>query len=143
MSGGRAVSACLGRVYVAGGGQCRAAGRRWRAEVITALQNTGGHGTRHQSKAGPNVNALARKDLPSVVALTEGRLRTEKPNEIKGVALPSVVAVQNTTTRSESASGGWLLVLAPSLAGVGYPPSRYFPAIERCGLFGPLHLSRG
>lgn len=77
------------------------AGRRC-AGASSALQMPALRGTGHQTKAGPDVNGLTRKDLPSLVAVTEGRLRTRKPFIHAVVALPSVVAVKNTTTRSQS-----------------------------------------
>jgi hypothetical protein len=42
-----------------------------------------------------------RKDLPSLAGVTEGRLRTKNPCIHAVVALPSLVAVQMSTTRSQ------------------------------------------
>jgi hypothetical protein len=123
-------------------GLCRAAGGRWRAGAIAALQIPSFTGTRYQSKERPHALGLTRKDLPSVVALTAGRLRTEKPNEIKGVAVVAVVAVQNTTPRSTSpadaqprcpAAGRWCRCWWPGTVqgGEGVPRLRVLPSRSR------------
>ena len=96
---------CCTRVHtdhMAGVCRCRAAGRRWRAGAITALQMSAFTGTRQQSKARPYALGLARNDLSAVVALTADRLRTEKHNEINVSAVSAVSEVQNTTPRSTS-----------------------------------------
>jgi len=96
---------CCSRVLddrMASVSRCRAAGRRWRARAIAALQIPAFTGTRHQSKARLHSLALARTEFVPVVPVTEDRLRTEKPNEINGVPVVPVVPVQNTTTRSAS-----------------------------------------
>lgn len=106
----------------------RAAGRRWRAGAITALQTPAITGTRHQSKASPHDLALTRNGFVPVVPVTEDKLRTEKPNEINSVPVVPVVPVEMSIPRSTSASdalpsvpGGWLLELVP-MAWQGYPP---------------------
>ncbi len=80
--------------------RCRAAGRRWRAGAITALQMPAFTGTRHQIEGRLQALGLTGNDLSTVIALTADRLRTEKHNEINVSAVSAVSAVKNTTTRS-------------------------------------------
>ena len=116
----------------------RAAGRRWRARAIAALQIPAFTGTRYQSKERPHALGLTRKDLSAVVALTADRLRTRKPSIYAGVAVSAVVAVQNTTPRSTSPADA--LPKCPAAAvgagaggkawrhgGGGTPGGRFFP----------------
>ena len=111
----------------------RAAGRRWRAGAIAALQILAFTGTRYQSKERPHALGLTRKDLSAVVALTADRLRTRKPSIHAGVAVSAVVAVQNTTPEAQAQPMRWqrarrLTVGAGGLArcsggGAGAPPA--------------------
>lgn len=93
---------CLCAERMASVSQCRAAGRRWRAGAIAALQMPAFTGTRYQSKERLHALALTRNGFVPVVPVTEDKLRTEKPNEINGVPVVPVVPVQNTTPRSKS-----------------------------------------
>lgn len=87
-------------IEVASVSRCRAT-RGWcRVGALSALQKPALPGTMHQTKARPHAPALTWTDLPSVVAVTEGRLRTRKPFIHAVVAVPSVVAVQMSTPRS-------------------------------------------
>jgi hypothetical protein len=115
--------------------QCRAAGRRWRAGAITALQMAAFTGTRHQSKTRPPAPALTRKDLSSVVPVADDKLRTENANEINGVPVVPVVPVQMPIPRSVSASDalpkcpaagcwGWCRWPGTLAGGGGTPPIR-------------------
>ena len=120
----------------------RAAGRRWRARAIAALQIPAFTGTIYQSKERPHALGLTRKDLSAVVALTADRLRTRKPSIYAGVAVSAVVAVQNTTPRSASHADA--LPKCPAAgAGAdglarwhgGAPPFRYSRSIPDRGTF--------
>lgn len=71
-------------------------GRRWCAGAFFALQNYATPDGIHQGKASPYANGLTWNELPSVVAMTEGNCGQIKFNVISVVALPSIVAVQNT-----------------------------------------------
>ena len=129
--------------------QCRAAGRRWRARVITALQMPAITGTRHQSKARPHALALTRNEFVPVVPVTEDKLRTEKTNEINGVPVVPVVPVQMSIPRSASApdalpkcpaAGCWNWCRWPGMVarGRGYPPVMGPP--QRSGVRVPKEL---
>ncbi len=96
---------CCARVLtdcMASVSECRAAGRRWLAGVIAALQIPAFTGTRYQSKARPHALALTRNGFVPVVPVTADRLRTRKPSIHAVVPVSAVVPVQNTTPRSTS-----------------------------------------
>ena len=82
--------------------RCRAAGRRWCARAITALQMPAFTGTRYQSKARPHALALTRNGFVPVVPVTEDRLRTRKPSIHAVVPVSSVVPVKMSIPRSQS-----------------------------------------
>lgn len=93
--------------------QCRAAGGRWRAGALPALEIH----EWHQSRERLHALGLTRKDLPSVDAPTAERLRTRKPIIYAGVALSAVVAAQTRHPEAQApqarkkdgpAAGRWL-----------------------------------
>jgi hypothetical protein len=57
--------------------------------------------TRERQSHIRHIPGQLRKDLPSLAGVTEGRLRTKNPCIHAVVALPSLVAVQMSTTRSQ------------------------------------------
>ncbi len=91
----------LPSVCVASVSPCRAAGRRWGAGVLSALQIPAMCGTRHQTRGKPHGPALPRTEFVPAFSATEDRLRTRKPFIHAVVAVPSVVAVQMSTARSQ------------------------------------------
>ena len=134
---------CCARVLthcMASVSECRAAGRRWRAGVIAALQIPAFTGTRHQTRARPYAIGLTRNDLSAVVPPTADRLRTRKPSIHAVVPVSAVVPVQNTTPRSASpadaqprcpAAGRWCWCRWLGMSwGRGHPPRHgSFPGV--------------
>lgn len=109
----------------------RAAGGRWRAGAIAALQMSASNRTRHQIKGRAARPCTYSEDFALTFFQTEGRLRTRKPSIHAVVAVPSVVAVQNTTPRGTSpadalpscpAAGCWHRCRWPGTLTAGTPP---------------------
>lgn len=71
--------------------RCRAAGRRWGAGVVAALQTSALRDPRHQTGARSDALALLWSELSSVVLSPRGPLRTRKPNRHAVVPVSSVV----------------------------------------------------
>lgn len=102
---------------------CGAACGRWGTGAFPALQNPAMSGTSHKNVAEPNANGQTWTYLPSVVAVTADPLRTRKPFIHAVVAVPSVVAVQNTTTRSPSPADERLKVSDSVARGLSSSPA--------------------